>query len=215
MAGGSRCAPCAQLRFALELRTGPRADRMSFFKSEREKRLWLAAAAVIAAIYLTLGVAGSLAERLRSENLLGWAFGLGFVAVILSVVGSALRRRPSRRELWVWLGIFAAYAMVFVRMGVTAEERTHIFEYGLLAVLVHQALVERTLRGGRVRYAALLAIVLVALLGWIDEGIQHLLPNRTYDVRDIGFNALAAVLAVSATSALRWARTWRRTDPAS
>ena len=48
------------------------------------------------------------------------------------------------------------------------------------------------------------------LLGWLDEGIQWLLPNRVYDIRDVGFNALAAVMAVGASLALSRARQWER-----
>jgi len=34
--------------------------------------------------------------------------------------------------------------------------------------------------------------VLPAFLGWLDEGIQAILPNRVYDIRDMNFNDLAA-----------------------
>ena len=44
-----------------------------------------------------------------------------------------------------------------------------------------------------------------AALGWTDEGIQAFLPNRVYDLRDVGFNALAGAMAVAATVVLRWA----------
>ena len=53
---------------------------------------------------------------------------------------------------------------------------------------------------------AALAILVTALLGWFDEGIQALLPNRVYDVRDIGFNTLAGLLAVAASLVLARAR---------
>ena len=42
--------------------------------------------------------------------------------------------------------------------------------------------------------------------GWLDEGIQWLLPGRVYDLRDVGFNALAAAMAVFGRLALAWAR---------
>ena len=47
---------------------------------------------------------------------------------------------------------------------------------------------------------------MTALLGWIDEGIQFLLPNRVYDIIDVGFNALAGLMAVVAMLVLGWAR---------
>jgi len=177
---------------------------MAPFTSDRERRLWLYTAAVVIAIYATLGLAGTLAGALRARNLLGVAFGAGFLAVIVAVVGIALRRRPGSRELWVGVGVAAAYGMVLVRMAI--EERTHLFEYGLVAVLIHAALDERRRGGRRVPAPPVLAVVATALLGWLDEAIQTLIPSRTHDLRDVGVNALAGVMAVSASVLLSWAR---------
>jgi VanZ family protein len=58
----------------------------------------------------------------------------------------------------------------------------------------------------RVPTPAVLAIGVTALIGWLDEGIQALLPNRFYDIQDVGFNALAALMAIVASLALEWAR---------
>ena len=107
---------------------------------------------------------------LRARNLLGVAFGAGLLAVIVAVVGIALRRRPGSGELWVGVGVAAVYGMVLVRMAI--EERTHLFEYGLVAVLIHAALDERRRGGRRVPAPPVLAVVATALLGWLDEAIQ-------------------------------------------
>lgn len=181
---------------------------MSHFTSDRERRLWFWALAVVVAIYSTLGLAGTLADVLRNQNLLGVSFALGFLMVILAVVGSALKRRAGRREMWVLLGVTAVYVMVLVRMGVTAEERTHLFEYGVVAVLIHQALTERRRNGRTVPMPAVLTVAVTALLGWIDEGIQGTLPNRVYDIRDVGVNALAGLMAVAASLGIARARRW-------
>ena len=95
--------------------------------------------------------------------------------------------------------------MVFVRMGI-AEERTHLIEYGVVALLIHAALTERADGGGRVPAPALFAVLGTALVGVLDEFIQALLPSRVFDPRDTRFNVLAGVLAVAAIVALRWAR---------
>ena len=173
------------------------------FTTRRERTLWLAAGAVVVAIWATLGTAGRLAARLEPTGLLAPAFGLGFFVAAVVVVGFALRD-GTRGSAWAAVGIVAAYAMVFVRLGVA--ERSHLFEYGLVAVLVHAALLERRSGGGRVRAAALTAVVFTALLGWLDEGIQGLLPNRVYDLRDVAFNTVAAALAVGASVVLRTVR---------
>lgn len=181
---------------------------MSHFTSDRERRLWFWALAVVVAIYSTLGLAGTLAEVLRERNLLDASFTLAFLLVVAAIVGSALKRRPGRREIWVALGVTAVFGMVVVRMGIGPEERTHLFEYGLLAVLVHQALTERVRNGRRVPIPAILTIAVTALLGWVDEGIQAILPNRLYDIRDVGVNALAGLMAIVASVVLARARQW-------
>lgn len=183
---------------------------MTGFTSDRERRLWGWTVAVVAAVYASAGFAGTLAGVLRQRGLLEAAFALAFLCVVVAVVGSALRRRPGGREVWVALGVTAVFGMVLVRLGVGPEERTHLFEYGLVGVLVHQALEERRGNGARVPVPPVLAVVLTAALGWIDEGIQALLPDRVYDLRDVGVNALAGCMAVAAAMAVGHAR--RRDD---
>ena len=167
------------------------------FTSTRERRLWLWSLAVVAAIYSTLGLAGSLAARLREDNLMAAAVFVLMILTVATIVGSGLRRRPGRRELWVGLGLAAVYGMAVLRMGVGPEERTHLFEYGIVAVLVYRALRERADNGRRVRAPALLALVVTVLLGWLDEGIQALLPNRVYDNFDVLSNAVAALIGIA------------------
>lgn len=181
---------------------------MIHFTSPREKRLWLATLVVVIAVYSTAGFAGSLAAVLRQRNLLEASFALAFLLTVVAVVGSALRRRPGGREMWVALGVAAAVGMVAVRLGVGPEERTHLFEYGLIGVLVYQALAERVGNGSRVRAPAVSAVIVTTLLGWVDEGIQALIPDRVYDIRDVGVNALAALMAVSASLLIARARRW-------
>ena len=179
---------------------------MVHFSSDRERRLWFWALAVVVAIYAALGLAGSLASQLRERNLLNISFMLAFAMVVAAIIGSALHRRAGRRELWVLLGVTAVYGMIIVRMGVSAEERSHLFEYGLVAVLLYQALAERRRNGWRAPYPAVVTVVAVALLGWLDEGIQALLPHRVYDIRDVGVNALAGLMAVAASLIIARAR---------
>ena len=179
---------------------------MSLFSSDRERRLWLWTIVVIVAIYSTLGLAGTLAEALRERNLLEGSFVLGLLLVGAAVAGSGLKRRPGRREIWVFLGVTAVYGMVLTRSFTSPEERTHLFEYGLVATLIHQALTERVRNGRRVPMPAVLAVDMTALLGWLDEGIQASLSGRVYDIRDVGFNGLAGLMTVTASLALAWVR---------
>lgn len=179
---------------------------MSFFTSNRERRLWFWVIAIMVAIYSTLGLAGMLAEVLRERRMLDNAFFYSFLLAVAAIIGIGLRWRPGKREIWVMLGVVVAYGMVIIRMGLSPEERTHIFEYGVVAALIYQALIERKHKGRRVPLPAIMAIAATWLLCWIDEGIQMIIPNRVYDIRDVLFNLIATVMAVAASLAMMWAR---------
>ena len=108
----------------------------------------------------------------------------------------------------VALGVAVVYLKVFVQMGL--EERTHLIEYDVVAIFIHEALTERASHGRRIPVPAALAILATALVGALDECIQAFLPTRVFDVQDIVFNTLAAVMAVATSLALGWARRWSR-----
>ena len=179
---------------------------MSLFSSDREKRLWVWTLIVVAAIYLTLGLTAMLAEVLLGSGMFTNAFIAAFFLMLIAVLTQGLRARPRGVEIGVVIGIAAVYLMVFARMGIV--ERTHLFEYSIVATLIYEALKERASQGRIVRVPALLAILISSLIGVIDEVIQLFLPNRVFDPIDMGFNALASLMAVLANVVLTWARTW-------
>ena len=125
--------------------------------------------------------------------------------VLAAVITQGLSTRPSGVEWAVAIGIFACYLLIFLRMAVPTE-RSHLIEYGVVALLVDEALRERRRNGRRVPWPSLLAIVLTTLLGTLDECVQLLLPSRSFDTNDILINGLAAVMAVTGSGMLRWAR---------
>ncbi len=182
---------------------------MSFFTSARERRLWLLTLAAVVGIYSTLGLASTLAGALLERGILDDAFLLGMFLVAGAVVLLGVKTRPSEGEIGVALGIAAVYLLVFLRIASPAE-RSHLIEYSVLSIFIYQALAERARNGSKVPLPGVLAWVATVLLGWLDEGIQAILPSRVYDIRDVGFNALAALLAIVACLALEWAR--RRSD---
>ena len=186
---------------------------MPFFSSIRERRLWAWTLLVVAAIYATLGLASTLAGLLRDSGLLHESsavvmFLVGMVLVGATIVTRGLKARPGGVEVAVALGVAATYFMVFVRIAIL-EERSHLIEYGVVAVLIHEALAERASQGRRVPVPALLAFLAASLVGVVDEGIQAFLPSRVFDPLDMLFNALAAFMAIAGSVALAWAR--RRT----
>jgi hypothetical protein len=179
---------------------------MSLFTSVRERRLWLWTLLVVIGIYATLNPARALAGALHDLGLISASVWLALFMTGAAVVSLGLKARPRGVEIGVALGIAAVYLLVFVRMAVPPEERTHLFEYSIVGALIYQALIERWSNGRRVPTPAVFAVMLTALVGWLDEGIQWLLPNRVYDPFDILVNFLAGLMAVVANVALGWAR---------
>ena len=178
---------------------------MAFFVSDRERRLWLWTASVVVAIYATLGLAGRIAAVLGEGGFLDAALfllGMGLVAVTVIVHG--FREGPRGAEIVVMLGVATVYFMVLFRM--TLVERSHLIEYGVVAVFTLEALRERARRRRVVPAPALWAIIATGLVGALDEGIQLFLPNRYFDPLDMVFNVLAAAMAVGASLALGWGR---------
>jgi len=177
----------------------------SLFTSGRERNLWFSALVVLAWIFATLGPAYALAAELRERNLLRVTVALILLLLMAVIAWRWLKQRPGWDEIGVAIGVMAIYLWTLARVE-SPEERTHLIEYSLVAILIYQALVERRRNGRKVPYPAVLAFAATALLGWLDEGIQAMLPNRVYDIRDVGFNVLAALMAIVATLALAWAR---------
>ena len=49
-----------------------------------------------------------------------------------------------------------------------------------------------------------IAVLVTAALGVVDEGIQWILPNRVFDPVDMLFNLLAGATSVAAVVVLAW-----------
>ena len=178
------------------------------FSSARERRLWVWALAVVVAIYSTADLARMLADALRESGLLehtATMFSGGMLLIGVMILVQGLRERSRGVEVGFALGVTAIAILGFAR-GIAAAERSHLIEYSVLSLIIHEALLERKRGGRRVPVPALLAIAATTLLGVLDECIQFFVPERTFDLFDIGFDLLASVLAVGSSASLRWLR---------
>ncbi len=185
-------------------------DERQILSSGRERRLWIWALAVVVAIYATADLARTLADALRESGLLEYTasmFSGGMLLIGAMILVQGLRGRSRGVEVGFGLGVAAIAVLGFAR-GISAAERSHLIEYAVLALIVHEALVERKSQGRRVPVPAVLAIAGTTLVGVVDECIQFFLPSRTFDWFDIGFDLLASVLAVGSSVAIRWVRRW-------
>ena len=106
------------------------------FSSNLEQSLWLWILAVMGAIYSTLSPAQELAAALRERNVLrvSTAAFLLLVGVVIAV--KSAKTRPGRREIGAALSVTAVYLTTLIRLPVP-EVRSHLFEYGLVAMLIY------------------------------------------------------------------------------
>jgi uncharacterized membrane protein YeaQ/YmgE (transglycosylase-associated protein family) len=133
-----------------------------------------------------------------------WLLGPG-LGIIGAVLGVALLARLWRREAppWAYAALVLAaigYTLVFTSLRTARLERTHLPQYGIAAWLAWHA-VKPHVRGPVVAYVA--AALIGTAIGWGDELVQAILPNRVYDLRDVGLNAVGSVLGVVVLAACR------------
>ena len=178
---------------------------MTFFKSKREKRLWIAVLLVIIGITAVLFFGRPFAGMLREQGMLSNFFWLAIVLVLATILWHSVKTVPSKSEIGLWIGIIAIYLLMFLRMA-SPEERSHLIEYSILAIFIHEALKERKRIGGKPSRPAWLALGITIIIGLLDEGIQLLMPNRVFDWFDIFFNTLAASLAIGCSESFAWLR---------
>ena len=93
-----------------------------------------------------------LAEALRESGLLEFTadmFNVGMFLVGTMILVQGLRERSRGVEVGFALGV-AAIAIIGFARGISAAERSHLIEYTVLALIVHEALLERRDQGRRV-----------------------------------------------------------------
>lgn len=151
---------------------------------------------MLISIYSSLGLAGVLVEELQNRGVLEIFYAIFAFLTLIVLISQGLKVRPKGVEIAVGLGLIIAFSMVVIRMGIPVIERTHLIEYGLLATFIFQALVEGAQNGRNVPLLPIIAILVTSIFGFIDELVQAILPNRIFDIRDIVFNVLSAIITV-------------------
>ena len=174
-------------------------------RTMRERRLWWGVALSLVAIYASVYPAQTILLWLRERGWLGRSVWVLFSAVSLFVLWVVARARPRVSEVALLVAVAALYLTILLRLDII-QERIHFIEYGAVAALAFEALRERWRMAGAAWPAAGVAALFTAGAGWVDEGIQALMPNRVYDLRDVGFNALAGALAAGTMAARRGLR---------
>jgi len=171
---------------------------------------WIWVCAWTFSIYLSLPFSQAPTIFLRGQGLLTYS-----VAILFCLVGGILFYllwiRCGERRPWIYLlFVFVSGACgVLVKMMSRPEETMHFLQYGVLGWLFLSALDGAvgassfwSCSNAVLRFC--LAALCVALLGWLDEGIQYFLPSRVYDMRDVYFNALGGLLGAMVRSIVTW-----------
>ena len=157
------------------------------------QRYWLYAGLWTAFLYSTLYIARPIINFLKA-NIPFTATVNIFVYTILLVVIIGLCFKLKVRSLKTYamlLALCAAYYYGFT-LAQNVEEKIHFVQYGFLAFLVFRAV---HLDFPRMP-AAWIALLITSLVGWGDEGIQFLLPNRYYEWNDVLLNFLGGALGL-------------------
>ena len=122
---------------------------------------------------------------------------LGVVAIVGLggfVIWQVLRRRQSFSALtWVALiAIGAAYAYLLMVFAPIPAERLHLVEYGLVGFFLYRAL-RLDLKPGKAYFCS---FALTVTVGFVDECIQWVLPQRYFEMKDVQLNAISGALGL-------------------
>ncbi|MBZ9578193.1 VanZ family protein [Patescibacteria group bacterium] len=165
---------------------------MKRYKTEKI-RDWAIVFSYALLIYISLPMMPGLWEKFTryTGNFADYVapFILGFIG--LSVIYYLISRQKGIRS-FIWLLILAsAYAWGLSRLELSIE-RVHFLEYGLLSLFVFRALRHNI----RDKSIYLWSGIAVFCLGFLDEGIQYILPNRVYETKDVIINGFAGILGL-------------------
>jgi len=144
-------------------------------------------------IYTTLPFVRPVCNYLKAH--LPFSFSINFllIATILYVTGPwILKLKKAGLVLscmYILTLLIYIAGMIYLEL---PEERIHFLQYGILVYFVFRTL---TFYSSGIKVYAL-SFIVVALIGWGDEGIQRLLPQRYFEWKDVGLNCISAALGL-------------------
>jgi len=151
----------------------------------------LGSLAILLAAPIARLVQAFISERF-GRALIGYAVLAALAAVFFSlVIRLVVRLEAGSWPRLAWLTVIAAIFVYFTwKLRSNPEEAFHFLEYGALSFLLFRAL--RHSFPNVLIYPA--ALLLGCLVGLADEILQWALPDRIWDLRDLGLNVLAVGL---------------------
>jgi len=158
----------------------------------RTRDYWFAVSYILL-IYISLPLMPDLWIRLTkyAGSFTNWFAAFVLLLFGLFIIFYLLTQQKGVRN-FVWLGVLSlCYAWGLSRLEL-AVERVHFVEYGLLSVFIFRAL-RHKIKGKLIYFWTGSSVF---CLGWLDEAIQYILPNRVYDTRDVIVNGVAGILGL-------------------
>ena len=161
----------------------------------RKKLDWALVLAYTIVLYTTLPIAPWFYYRIEglSGGLYGFyqnVFVLSTAAILMGYL--AFHKMEKRAGPYLWFLIIALGYGLFLSWTELASERIHFIEYGLLSWLLMAAL-RHDFDGPKLLW---LAGLIIFLLGFVDEVIQWVLPNRYFELKDVGMNTVGGLLGL-------------------
>ena len=157
------------------------------------KHHWGYVGAWVFLIYSTLYIVRPICDFLKKTTPFGLISNITIVLVFVVVVFLLWTKfRIKKISSYIYLALaLMAYSYYLINLQYP-EEKLHLIEYGILGYLVYKAM--RIDIKGFLGYLS--AFLLTAFLGWIDEEIQRILPNRYFQVSDVVLNAQSGALGL-------------------
>jgi VanZ family protein len=161
-------------------------------------------AVAVGAIYATLSAARRLQFAIDRAGYQDAFTGAPIAAIALCVaagLGWIFFVKRDRRPLTLLMlgNVAIAYVLMLSSLADIPVERFHLIEYGVVGFLALRA--TRHYFPTPADYGV--ALLLVFDIGFVDELIQGVLPDRVYDVRDVMTNGIAGLLGLLAVMAAR------------
>ena len=170
----------------------PQAQRLGIERC----RAWGLALIYIAFVYSTIPLMPQVWRALR-EYTQGSVRYLGILLVVAVgvVIVAKVWRRVRRRRWGPYLALAVIgpiYVYLLREYAIFPAERLHLIEYGFMGGFLFRAL--RVDLSARSAYIA--AFAATVLLGFGDECIQWILPQRFFEVKDVQLNAISGGLGL-------------------
>lgn len=146
---------------------------------------------IFSTVPLARGVQRFVYSTIGKEFFTYAVFLIVLVALTILLYLFVFKLRIRRVSQYIYLLICASiYGYFIIRLKEHPEEAIHFVEYGILYYLFFVALSKKI----RDRTIYITSAFFVLFVGTLDEFLQWMMPERFWDFRDVGFNALAGVI---------------------